>query len=66
MSNFVDRFKNVGGAQAVIAKISFQEEQFNLEQSGKAMPYRFSIFISPPKARCQYISKEIKVYDYEN
>jgi hypothetical protein len=65
-SNFVDNFRNVGGAQAIIAKISFQEELFNLEQSGKAMPNRISRSIPPLTTRCQYISKEKKVYDYEN
>jgi hypothetical protein len=64
--NIVDSFKNAGGAKAAVAKISFQEELFNLEQSGKALPNRIRLFKSPPTTRCQYISKEIKTYDSEN
>ena len=56
-SNYVDSFRNVGGAQAITAKISFQEELFILEQSGKALPNRTSLFEPPPTSRCQYISK---------
>jgi len=61
-SNLVDSFKNVGGAQAILAKISFQEELYNLEQSGKA----YCLIAPPPTTRCQYNSKEIKIYDNEN
>jgi len=30
-NNFIDSFRNVGGSQAIVAKISFKEELFNLE-----------------------------------
>ena len=65
-NNFIDNFRNVGVAQSLIAKISFQEEMFNLEQSGKALPNFTSLFEPPTTTRCQYISKEIKICDYEN
>jgi hypothetical protein len=65
-SNFVDNFRNFGGAQALVAKISFQEELFNLEQSGKALPNRIILFKPPPTTRCHYISKGIIIYDYED
>jgi hypothetical protein len=52
-SNFVDSFRHVGGAQVVAAKISFQEELFNLEQPGKAFPNRTSLFEPQPTSRCK-------------
>ncbi len=64
--NFIDSFKNVGGAQSIVAKIKFQEELFNLEQSGKALPNRSRLFKYPPTSRCHYPSKESKISDYEN
>jgi hypothetical protein len=30
------------------------------------MPNCTSLFKPPPKTHCQYVSKEIKIYDYEN
>ena len=51
-SNFVDSYRNVVGAQAVIAEISFQEELFNLEQSDKTMPNRINKFKPPTTTRC--------------
>ena len=52
--DFINNFRNVGGAQEVIAKINFQEELFNLEQSGKPLPNRSGRFKPPPTARCKY------------
>jgi len=65
-SNFIDGTKKGGGAQAIAAKNNFQEELFNLELSGKVLPNHTRSFTSPPAVRCQYTSKEIKFYDYEN
>ena len=65
-NNFIESFRNFEVAQAVVAKISFQEELFNLEQSGKALPNRTGLFRPPPTVPCEYISKEIKIYDYES
>jgi hypothetical protein len=30
------------------------------------LPYRTCLFEPPPTSRCQYISKEVKIYDYGN
>ena len=38
--DFVNCFRNVGGAQAIVSNIKFQEESFKLEQSGKPLPNR--------------------------
>jgi methionyl-tRNA formyltransferase len=65
-NNFIDSFRNVGGAQSIVAKIIFQEKLFNLEQSGKALPNRTRLFKPPPTTRCQSTSKEMKFCDYEN
>jgi hypothetical protein len=32
--DFINSFKNIGGAQALVSKIHFQEELFNLKQAG--------------------------------
>ena len=39
-NNFIDRFRNVGGAQAIVAKVNFNKELLNFEHSGKALPNR--------------------------
>jgi len=36
------------------------------EQSGKPLPNRIRNFEIPLIARCQYVNREIKVYDYKN
>jgi len=48
----INSFRNVGGGQAIVAKVNFQEELFNLEQSGKPLPNRTSIFKPPSMVRC--------------
>ena len=45
--DFIHIFRNVGGAQAVVSNITFQEELFKLEQSGKPLPNRVEEFVSP-------------------
>jgi len=62
----INNFKNIGGAQTVIAKINFQEELFNLEQSGLALPNRTRRFETPPMVFCRYTGREISIYDYGN
>jgi hypothetical protein len=64
--DFINSFRNVGGAEAVVANIKFQEELFRLEQSGKPLPSRTRKFGFMSIARCQYSNREIKVRDYEN
>ena len=64
--DFINSFRNVGAAQAVVANIKFQEELFRLEQSGKPLPNRTIKFGIPSIARGQYSNKEIKVHDYGN
>jgi len=46
--NFIDNFRNVEGAQALVANITFQEEIFKLEQSGKPPPNQAKKFKPPP------------------
>jgi len=47
--DFIDSFKNVGGAQTIETRINFQEVLFNLEHSGKAsLPSRTRRFKTPP------------------
>jgi hypothetical protein len=62
--DFIDSFRNTGGAQNNAAVINFQEELFNLEQSGMALLNRTRRFEPPTMVFCQYASQEIKVYDY--
>jgi hypothetical protein len=56
--DFINSFRNVGGAQVALASnIKFQEELFKLEQSGKPLPNRTKQFQIPTLARCQYANK---------
>ena len=64
--DFINSFKNVEGAQKIAARINFQEELFNLEQSGKALPNRTRRFEPPPVVFCQYDGREIKIRGYAN
>ena len=66
--DFIDSFRNIGGAQTIIARINFQEEFFNLELSGMAL-YLIALLTLNPQPYmffCQYASRKIKIYDYEN
>ena len=58
--DFVNIFRNVGGAQPIVANINFQVNLFNLEQSGRTLPNRTIKFEPPPMVRCQYASREKK------
>ena len=42
--DFINNFRNVGGAQAVVSNIKFQEELFKLEQSRVPLPNRVKDF----------------------
>ena len=64
--NFINSFRNVGNAQTIAAKINFQEELFNLEQPGKALPNRIRKFEPPSMVFCQYASRDIKIHDHAN
>ena len=64
--DFINSFRNVGGAQTIVAEINFQEELFNLEQSGKVLPNRTRRFEPSPIVYCQYASREIIIRDYAN
>jgi hypothetical protein len=64
--NFIEIFRNVGGAQGLVANIKFQEELFTLEQSGKPLPNRAIKFKPPPTVCCQYANREILTHDYAN
>jgi hypothetical protein len=64
--DFSETFRNIWGAQAVVANIKFQEELFKLEQSGKPLPSRTNRFKPPPIVRCQQANREILIHDYAN
>jgi hypothetical protein len=64
--DFIEKFRNIGGAQAIVSNINFQEELFNLEHSSANLVSRTELFEPPSTAKCQYANKEIKIYDYEN
>ena len=63
--DFIDSFKNVGGAQTTTAKFCFQEEFFN-QQPVKALHNRTRRFEPPSMVFCQYNGREFKIYDYAN
>jgi hypothetical protein len=64
--DFINSFRNVGGAQAVVSNIKFQEELFKLEQLRVPLPNRVKDFVISSMARCHYSNREIKVHAYEN
>ena len=43
----INNFKKIGSAQTIKAKINFQEELFDLKQSGRALPNRTRRFVTP-------------------
>jgi hypothetical protein len=49
--DFINIFRNVGGAQAVISNMKFEEELFKLEQSRVPLPNRVREFQIAPCAR---------------
>ncbi len=63
--DFINSFRNIGGAQALVANIKFQEEIFELEQSRVPILNRVREFDILIMARCQYSNRQIKVHDYE-
>ena len=62
--DFINSFRNIGGSQSLVANITFQEELFKLEQSGKPLLNRTRSFEAPPIIRCQYANREIRVHGY--
>ena len=63
--DFINSFRNIGGAQALVSNITFQEELFKLERSQVPILNRVTDFEFPGFFRCQYACREIKVHDYE-
>ncbi len=63
--DFINSFRNIGGAQALVANIKFQEELFKLKQSRVPILNRVREFDIPKMARCQNSNREIKIHDYE-
>jgi hypothetical protein len=64
--DFIEKFRNIGGAQAIVSNINIQEELFNLEHFAANLISRTKLFEPPNMVKCQYASKDIKIYDYEN
>ena len=60
--DFIENFRNnIGGAQAIVANIDFQEELFNFEHSATNLVSRTSLFETPKMVKCQYAGSDIKV-----
>ena len=64
--DFIEKFRNIGGAQAIVTNINFQEELFNVEHSAANLVSRTRLFELPKVAKCQYASTDIKIYDCKN
>ena len=64
--DFIEKFRNIGGAHAIASNINFQEECFNLEHSAANLVSRTKLFEPPKVVKCQYASNDIKICDYEN
>jgi hypothetical protein len=64
--DFIEKFGNIGGAQAIVSNINFQEELFNLKHSAANLISRTKLFKPPNMVKCQYTSKDNKMYDYAN
>ena len=64
--DFIEKFRNIGGAQAIVSNINIQEELFNLEHFAANLISRTKLFEPPNMVICQYASKDIKIYDYKS
>jgi hypothetical protein len=65
--DFIEKFRNIGGAKAIVSNINFQEELFNLEHSAtNLIRSRTKLFEPPKMVKCQYANSYIKFFDYEN
>jgi hypothetical protein len=51
--DFINNFRNIGGAQALVSNINFQEELFKMEQTGKPLPNLIRNFQISTLTRCQ-------------
>jgi hypothetical protein len=58
---FIEKFRNVGGAQAIVANINFQEELFNLEQSATHSVSSTGLFEPPKVVKCQFAYTNITI-----
>jgi len=56
---FIEKFRNMGGAQAIVSNITFQEELFNLEHSASNLVSRSKLFEPPKTVKCQYAKIDI-------
>jgi len=60
--DFIKKLRNIGGTQAIVSNINFQEELFNLEHSTANLISRTELFEPPKMVKCQYANKDIKIY----
>ena len=65
-SDFIEKFRNIGGAQTIVSNVNFQEELFHLEHFPANLVSRMRLCEPPKAVKCQYADTEIKIYDYEN
>ena len=64
--DFIEKFRDIGGAHAIVSNINFQEELFNLEHSAANLVSRTKLFEPLKAVKCQYANTDNKIYDYEN
>jgi hypothetical protein len=64
--DFIEKFRNIEGAHAIVSNVNFQEELFNLEHYAANLVSRTKLFEPPKAVKCQYANTDIKTYDYEN
>jgi hypothetical protein len=64
--DFIEKIRNMGGAQVIVANINFQEELINLEHAAAYLVSRTGLFKPPSMVKCQYADCEIQVFYYES
>jgi hypothetical protein len=52
--DFIEKFKNIGGVQAIVSNTNFQEEFFNLEHFVANFVSRTKLFEPLQTVKCQY------------
>ena len=57
--DFIEKFRNIGGAHTIVSNINFQEELFNLEHSAPNLASRIELFEPPKMVKCQYANSDI-------
>jgi hypothetical protein len=64
--DFIEKLRNIDGAQAIVANIHLQEKLFNLEHAASHLVSRTNLFEPPSMVKYQYGVCEIQVFDHES